>query len=72
MMWSITSSWKTAAAPEALRPPVREVTRRPVRGRLPETPAPPQETPKAPVKKDTGKEPLTPSFSIPNPAMFYP
>ena len=31
-----------------------------------------QETPKAPVKKDTGKEPLTPSFSIPNPAMFYP
>ena len=38
----------------------------------PETPAPPQETPKAPVKKDTGKEPLTPSFSIPNPAMFYP
>ncbi len=38
----------------------------------PETPAPPQETPKAPIKKDTGKEPLTPSFSIPNPAMFYP
>lgn len=39
---------------------------------LPEPPAPPQETPKASAKKDTGKEPLTPSFSIPNPAMFYP
>lgn len=39
---------------------------------LPEPPAPPQETPKASAKKDTGKESLTPSFSIPNPAMFYP
>lgn len=39
---------------------------------VPEPPAPPQEKPALPSGQDVVRETLSPSTSIPNPAMFYP